>query len=223
MGSIPACAGEPQGGLRPPCTKWVYPRVCGGTSACHARCTRATGLSPRVRGNLPDTQHPQAGNRSIPACAGEPLPSSIAMASCRVYPRVCGEPYDAARIPCRRTVYPRVCGGTSAREAWRGTEPGLSPRVRGNPLGWGLSFGLPRSIPACAGEPCGEQILPNDGWVYPRVCGGTLRGRGLGRPEDGLSPRVRGNLRTTSCMTERDGSIPACAGEPRTARTRGAY
>ena len=31
----------------------------------------------------------------------------------------------------------------------------------------------------------------------------------------GLSPRVRGNLRTFDTLTTSDGSIPACAGEPR--------
>ena len=31
--SIPACAGEPQSGLLPPCPVRVYPRVCGGTAS----------------------------------------------------------------------------------------------------------------------------------------------------------------------------------------------
>ena len=51
---------------------------------------------------------------SIPACAGEP--SAV--------------PSGSAVI----TVYPRVCGGTVAALAAGGGAPGLSPRVRGNPL-----------------------------------------------------------------------------------------
>ena len=50
--------------------------------------------------------------------------------------------------------------------------------------------------------------------VYPRVCGGT---RILSTSVDntcGLSPRVRGNLCQPGLATRRQGSIPACAGEP---------
>ena len=53
-GSIPACAGEP--------SRWtlrvgrfrVYPRVCGGTGRVSMEPESLVGLSPRVRGNLPD-------------------------------------------------------------------------------------------------------------------------------------------------------------------------
>ena len=54
--------------------------------------------------------------------------------------------------------------------------------------------------------------------VYPRVCGGTDRSNKEARPhvQEGLSPRVRGNPIRLSCLHERrQGSIPACAGEPR--------
>ena len=49
--SIPACAGEPTTppALPPGC--WVYPRVCGGTTAVLQRGNAPGGLSPRVRGN----------------------------------------------------------------------------------------------------------------------------------------------------------------------------
>ena len=50
--------------------------------------------------------------------------------------------------------------------------------------------------------------------VYPRVCGGTnVDGHRL-RLLKGLSPRVRGNPGWTITRIARDGSIPACAGEP---------
>ena len=50
---------------------------------------------------------------------------------------------------------------------------GLSPRVRGNPLGVVIVRRNFRSIPACAGEP---PVCTTPAWapeVYPRVCGGT--------------------------------------------------
>ena len=50
--------------------------------------------------------------------------------------------------------------------------------------------------------------------VYPRVCGGTVRLRRRPHCDWGLSPRVRGNRRPVRVDVVREGSIPACAGEP---------
>ena len=73
--SIPACAGEPQS-LRPPAAAApVYPRVCGGTVRIWPLPVMLKGLSPRVRGNPLTTGVRASGNRSIPACAGEPTTS----------------------------------------------------------------------------------------------------------------------------------------------------
>ncbi len=75
-----------------------------------------------------------------------------------------------------------------------------------------------RSIPACAGEPCGGEVgraLPE---VYPRLCGGTTGAQTVNEYDNGLSPPVRGNpsQRIIAPICER--SIPACAGEPAIAR-----
>ena len=70
------------------------------------------------------------------------------------------------------------------------------------------------SIPACAGEP---RRPPPRLWsprVYPRVCGGTAAGPPVHPPVAGLSPRVRGNRGYDRPVGQREGSIPACAGEP---------
>ena len=92
VGSIPACAGEPQRHPSRVGLGGVYPRVCGGTRPSVAHRGGRGGLSPRVRGNRDwrDADVDRAG--SIPACAGEPLLASA--------------------IPAPRGVYPRVCGGT---------------------------------------------------------------------------------------------------------------
>ena len=55
-----------------------------------------------------------ACRRSIPACAGEPLPGIVKSATPEVYPRVCG----GTAPPYRRHI----------------SSAGLSPRVRGNPV-----------------------------------------------------------------------------------------
>ena len=158
----------------------VYPRVYGGTFPIFHGHHRQRGLSPRVRGNLPTLGCRLSGQRSIPACTGEPhKQSTVSTAdSAPVYPRVYGGTLSQratlkAGLP---EVYPRVYGGTPSMvfsvptmtsrsiPACTG-EPsascsqrpsgyrGLSPRVRGNPLANNAHGSVGRSIPACTGEP----------------------------------------------------------------------
>ena len=172
----------------------VYPRVCGGTAARSTTATGWTGLSPRVRGNLPGQHGRGAAIRSIPACAGEPVVGIFETAA--------------------TTVYPRVCGGTDAGTEFEDDAPGLSPRVRGNQRV--LLHGKDRagSIPACAGEPPGNEWSWQIRKVYPRVCGGTPPTNNYIGETGGLSPRVRGNHSTCRQTEPGTRSIPACAGEP---------
>ena len=132
-GSIPACAGEPHCPYTSVCPLGVYPRVCGGTNVSLSARTNGKGLSPRVRGNHSLTDGDTYWYRSIPACAGEPLP--------RVF------------LDLPMWVYPRVCGGTAMTWRWRSSGRGLSPRVRGNRSKCSGRQGNLGSIPACAGEP----------------------------------------------------------------------
>ena len=111
-------------------------------------------------------------------------------------------------------VYPRACGGTIVGIPGGKVDEGLSPRVRGNRTGrWHRRLGA-GSIPARAGEPCGQPRAFSPPRVYPRACGGTpalsLWRRGI----NGLSPRVRGNRRQVHVVAVAGRSIPARAGEP---------
>ena len=173
----------------------VYPRVCGGTIEQLAQAFHDEGLSPRVRGNPKIGRESCSLSRSIPACAGEP--SSLA--------------------PCILTdwVYPRVCGGTHRTRNRSFSWDGLSPRVRGNLEGLCPAAAELRSIPACAGEPHTRARWLIAVQVYPRVCGGTRTYGHSPSDDDGLSPRVRGNLMPVIKAYVDPGSIPACAGEPR--------
>ena len=171
--SIPACAGEPGRGTAATGPEGVYPRVCGGTRTPHTRTGRRSGLSPRVRGNLPVVHVRPVGVGSIPACAGEPFRRPF--------------PWP------RRRVYPRVCGGTCSWLATRSRRLGLSPRVRGNPRAARVDQAVKGSIPACAGEPRSAGRQCQRSRVYPRVCGGTVPGVPSSPSTPGLSPRVRGN------------------------------
>ena len=105
--------------------------------------------------------------------------------------------------------------------------PGLSPRVRGNRPRRSRRRVLSRSIPACAGEPFQRNAVLRGQRVYPRVCGGTPGRFPGGGASPGLSPRVRGNLIIQNRPAPQAGSIPACAGEPRSPaprlRTRWVY
>ena len=113
-GSIPACAGEPVICLVALPALEVYPRVCGGTVLSKLSSWMINGLSPRVRGNPVRSSWRRTYKWSIPACAGEPLSTTLTALS--------------------PTVYPRVCGGTASCQWGPAARYGLSPRVRGNPL-----------------------------------------------------------------------------------------
>ena len=193
-GSIPACAGEPQRRTMMPRHFMVYPRVCGGTCETAIFSWRSPGLSPRVRGNPSICARNCSAERSIPACAGEPLAAQAA---------------GTADV-----VYPRVCGGTRLASPRSAVILGLSPRVRGNPLeqpGYIIRRG---SIPACAGEPTSSPGSSSAPAVYPRVCGGTVAAQSSADLGQGLSPRVRGNPAGRRAWAANGRSIPACAGEP---------
>ena len=70
------------------------------------------------------------------------------------------------------------------------------------------------SIPAHAGEPGARCPTGCGTWVYPRACGGTFVISGDVDPDNGLSPRMRGNRIVLDGDETRQGSIPAHAGEP---------
>ena len=155
------------------------------------------GLSPRVRGNRTWARVGNSGNRSIPACAGEPRELEL-------------------QLP-QTTVYPRVCGGTDRMNQKDFAALGLSPRVRGNQSAKLRYLIVSGSIPACAGEPPSPPRTAARPRVYPRVCGGTARVLIHLVKNKGLSPRVRGNHHLLATLGVFVGSIPACAGEPKTA------
>ena len=177
--------------------------MCGGTLGGTGRNPTGLGLSPRVRGNRRQRYDGRTQRGSIPACAGEPELARVA------------EQLSA--------VYPRVCGGTGCWHSDRRILEGLSPRVRGNLRALLLRAPSYRSIPACAGEPHAVHARRVRREVYPRVCGGTPKGAACVLPSAGLSPRVRGNRQRRPVDSRRYGSIPACAGEPRTQADKCSY
>ena len=162
------------------------------------RAPSTRGLSPRVRGSPPELPPPQSESGSIPACAGEPSARPSA--------------------PAPERVYPRVCGGAFPATVRSADESGLSPRVRGSHVPGVRHDRVQGSIPACAGEPRPPAPPDSGSRVYPRVCGGAVQFPFVGIGDRGLSPRVRGSRLFAGDQLVEAGSIPACAGEPRSRR-----
>ena len=131
--SIPACAGEPSSGAFDFSAYQVYPRVCGGACFVWGNTEQTIGLSPRVRGSRNFGSLRRESQRSIPACAGEPVSFML------------------FALPSK--VYPRVCGGAESALLVSSMFEGLSPRVRGSRNRSDTRAIYPWSIPACAGEP----------------------------------------------------------------------
>ncbi len=173
-GTIPACAGEPDGRICVGRQLRDYPRVRGGTTHGWLTLHHHRGLSPRARGNQCPLGAAFCPHGTIPACAGEPC----------------------SRSPCRTCPgdYPRVRGGTKSLDDDLKGCKGLSPRARGNqgpPRGRAVSEG---TIPACAGEPLSSSPRRTVTRDYPRVRGGTVPMSCKISCVTGLSPRARGNL-----------------------------
>ena len=192
--SIPACTGNPS--WTAPTTAYgrVYPRVYGESQTRKPVAMGIQGLSPRVRGILPDAVADWWWSRSIPACTGNP---------------------PATRFDSRTsTVYPRVYGESTVQPLAIRPSPGLSPRVRGIRAAASPDHRHGGSIPACTGNPSTSRSRRWSAAVYPRVYGESYPNNSQGNRGRGLSPRVRGIRRPTSTSPGNPGSIPACTGNP---------
>ncbi len=175
----------------------VDPRVRGGAEDHADRAGADDGRSPRARGSRDRADHVLSGRGSIPACAGEPWTR------------------HATRRDTR--VDPRVRGGASPEPPPPPPVTGRSPRARGSRLRPVLRDQRRRSIPACAGEPEPEDLGHDEVGVDPRVRGGASDGVLHANHYHGRSPRARGSHVPRDVPLHAQGSIPACAGEPRCA------
>ena len=151
--SIPACTGKPGTGGTVQIACEVYPRVYGETNDYLSTTLTTTGLSPRVRGNLLDSDSSRRNSGSIPACTGKPM--------------------SPRSFTSKMGVYPRVYGETHLMKGLTRFAAGLSPRVRGNQRGDLVDVVVFRSIPACTGKPNSTRLASGALTVYPRVYGET--------------------------------------------------
>ena len=194
----------------------VYPRPRGGTPRLATGKNRLAGLSPPTRGNPDPSRVSTGAGRSIPAHAGEPPPAESPPAGIWVYPRPRGgTALTAVKAFGRQGLSPPTRGNRGRRER-QVTSHGLSPPTRGNlRIEDGTSWRI-GSIPAHAGEPRIDWLIPLSPSVYPRPRGGTESPADALAILDGLSPPTRGNHSGRSDSSKSLRSIPAHAGEPLT-------
>ena len=170
---IPAHAGEPCVQRRHVGLIQAYPRARGGTIHTVGKRFSITGLSPRTRGNLAALYDARIHPGPIPAHAGEPGVSSVAVVWCG--------------------AYPRARGGTARPLRIRRHSRGLSPRTRGNRTRPLTPWDRTGPIPAHAGEPGRIGRHRARLGAYPRARGGTHQDWEDTTVRNGLSPRTRGN------------------------------
>jgi len=214
VGPIPARAGQPHplDALRN--LVRAYPRSRGATRTAAARAGPRVGLSPLARGNLDLRTSVGMHSGPIPARAGQPrLDRGAGM--CRgPIPARAGQPAAELSPHRARRACPRSRGATSGRAFATPRPTGLSPLARGN-HGCGLlrRFGK-GPIPARAGQPGASMRSWLITRAYPRSRGATRRVSTMHRCAVGLSPLARGNLVQDAQMIDRQGPIPARAGQP---------
>ena len=198
--SIPARAGQPAAGNPQDCGHEFHPRSRGAASVLSIQCAQALGPSPLARGSRGLCLRRVRHGRSIPARAGQP-PAAI-------------------RGTADRRVHPRSRGAAAFISLSVDSEMGPSPLARGSRVlrvGNAAPIG---SIPARAGQPALSQRAQGPVGVHPRSRGAAPASRVSVKSQPGPSPLARGSHAHGLIRRNRRGSIPARAGQPRTARTK---
>ena len=191
-GIIPACAGNTPPGLASPTTCRDHPRMRGEHYDQYTDSVEQKGSSPHARGTLAALTTICEPSGIIPACAGNTSASQAETELRRDHPRMRGEhtPLVSATVD----------------------HAGSSPHARGTPV---LDSRLDKRlgiIPACAGNtprqwrwcPCRRD--------HPRMRGEHAAGWIRDKVGEGSSPHARGTLMLATTSVERQGIIPACAG-----------
>ena len=154
---IPACAGNTDRRQSVFAAMSDHPRVCGEHTRSRSSMAVCRGSSPRVRGTRSTAFAEYAGNRIIPACAGN-------TAICH---RIRREPPD----------HPRVCGEHRPSSVRCRCSDGSSPRVRGTRNAMNPDRANHRIIPACAGNTTSIKCVVMERPDHPRVCGEHVMAR----------------------------------------------
>ena len=190
---IPAHAG--QTGVAP--CEWVagsdHPRACGANGRAPLIVSEAGGSSPRMRGKHQVHLLAVAGDRIIPAHAGQTRSRRSALNTSSDHPRACG---------ANQTD---VGGGQSLY--------GSSPRMRGKLHQPHRTLRFLRIIPAHAGQTWSIASWRDTPADHPRACGANCMVMSSRVARSGSSPRMRGKLWNGSRWNRHVRIIPAHAGQ----------
>ncbi len=170
----------------------VYPRWRGELDRTASVVSSGSGLSPLARGTPVFANLWTIAIRFIPAGAGN---------TCKYY-----------LVPIIGTVYPRWRGEHVIRRAAAHVDLGLSPLARGTLLCRFHITGLPRFIPAGAGNTTVQTAGYYFFAVYPRWRGEHLLLELVECCYSGLSPLARGTQRQVVAALRGRRFIPAGAG-----------
>ena len=169
---IPASAGQTSPRAAPPNTRPDHPRECGANLTRHSGGGCNFGSSPRVRGKLDGRDYHVAGERIIPASAGQ---TSHALDGTSSSPD-----------------HPRECGANNRNHITSEYNNGSSPRVRGKHRLLHILRPDGRIIPASAGQTGRRYACRVGNADHPRECGANLMPPPPNGRRGGSSPRVRG-------------------------------
>ena len=185
---IPAGAGNTYKTRTHPPRGAVYPRWRGEHTPAALDLKKGCGLSPLARGTRRDYSKEDAGDRFIPAGAGNTgsVCGSIAGGA--------GNTVDGEFFIAGAPVYPRWRGEHHKETILRFVQVGLSPLARGTLLQCQQSFPDCRFIPAGAGNTRRWHRQTPVLSVYPRWRGEHYRDRFWNLQRGGLSPLARGTL-----------------------------
>ena len=153
----------------------VHPRGRGEHASFSACSCSVSGSSPRARGTPIYHRPACAGDRFIPAGAGNTIRIASKYPAIPVHPRGRGE-----------HVFER-----DDTSIWGGS----SPRARGTHLSGKLADGIARFIPAGAGNTRPASHHRQETPVHPRGRGEHWGESGVSPVDDGSSPRARGTPR----------------------------
>ena len=131
----------------------------------------------------------------------------------RIIPARAGQTGASSFRRGKESDHPRACGANTRMVAQSVAVPGSSPRVRGKPRHRQRFVGLPRIIPARAGQTRATVLCAVYRPDHPRACGANAAFVSYSRPASGSSPRVRGKLQQSAGQDRRIRIIPARAGQ----------
>ena len=184
-----------------------------GNTHVNAEEAGSLEVHPRSRGEYLLTLHqtdPEPGSSPLTRGIRGPKPENVEKA--RFIPAHAGNTTGSSNGPRRTQVHPRSRGEYSSQHFGSCKWIGSSPLTRGIPSFLKAIFLELRFIPAHAGNTIKPLPIRRMSWVHPRSRGEYPVRSDLPQSRAGSSPLTRGIRMFTASRIDRNGFIPAHAG-----------